>query len=71
MRKPRKILEDKSISTFLEKRQLTKQYKKAKQTVLSDINNKVDFKERQQKGSNIRSFRINKQFRALGTFNEK
>ena len=65
MKTPKKIFETKEVISFLYKRQLTKQYQKAKQNILSQHTNKTSFKERQPKGKNIFYFRINKQFIAL------
>lgn len=66
----RRIFERKDILPYLESRQLLKQYKKAKQYLLSGGMWQVLFKERQPKGSGIWSFRINRQFRALGIFDD-
>lgn len=51
-------------------RGLLNQYKKAKQFLLHGNYLQIKFKERNPKGSGIWYFRINKQFRALGVFNE-
>ncbi len=59
------ILEEKSVILYLQKRNLLKQYKVAKEKVLSWFVNKSDFKERKPTWLGIYSFRINKQFRAL------
>jgi len=58
------IFEDEWIKEFLEKRNLLKQYKKAKTYVIKWINNKTYFKEREPKNSNIWYFRINQKYRA-------
>ncbi len=64
------IFERKEVLPYLEVRGLLKQYKKAKQFLLQGNMIQVKFKERNPKGSGIWYFRINKQFRALGVFNE-
>jgi hypothetical protein len=64
------IFERKEILPYLEARGLLKQYKKAKQFLLEGNTLQVKFKERNPKGSGIWYFRINKQFRALGVFDE-
>ena len=65
------ILEKKHILSYLVKRGLLDQYKKAKRYLLEGGTPKVRFKERNPKGSGIWYFRINRQFRALGTFDEE
>ncbi|MFH1218234.1 MAG: hypothetical protein V1679_00110, partial [Candidatus Peregrinibacteria bacterium] len=65
-----KILERKEIFKYLQSRGLLKQYKKAKQFLLQGNTLQVKFKERNPQGSGVWSFRINKQYRALGIFNE-
>lgn len=64
------IFERKAILPYLQARSLLKQYKKAKQFLLDGNVLQVKFKERNPKGSGIWYFRINKQFRALGIFDE-
>lgn len=64
------ILEKKEILPYLEARNLLKQYQKAKRYLLSGGSVQTKFKERNPKGSGVWSFRINKQFRALGVFDE-
>ena len=71
MPRVQQILERKEILPYLEARGLTKQYKKAKQFLLLGNVLQTKFKERRPEGSGIWSFRINKQFRALGIFDEK
>ena len=70
MKKIQRILERKEIFKYLQKRGLLKQYKKAKQFLLQGNTLQVKFKERNPKGSGIWYFRINKQYRALGVFDE-
>lgn len=65
------ILEMKEILPYLEKRNLLKQYKKAKVYLLNGNTVQVKFKVRNPKGSGIWYFRINRQYRALGVFNDK
>jgi plasmid maintenance system killer protein len=64
------VFERKDIVSYLESRHLLKQYKKAKHYLLSGGMLHEKFKERYPNGSGIWSFRINKQFRALGVFDE-
>jgi plasmid maintenance system killer protein len=73
MPKVSKILEKKNVFPFLRKRGLFEQYKKAKRYLLegNQLQLQVKFKERNPKGSGIWYFRINKQFRALGVFDEE
>lgn len=70
MPKVHQIFEQKEIFSYLESRGLVKQYQKAKQYLISGGTLQVKFKERNPKGSGIWYFRINKQFRAYGTFNK-
>lgn len=62
------IFELKNILPYLKARGLIKQYKKAKEYLLKQNTIQVKFKERKPIGSDIWYFRINKQFRAIGTF---
>ena len=62
------ILEEEGIYEYLLKRNLLSQYKKAKINILSKINTKSFFKERNPKWSNIWYFRINKKYRAYWSF---
>ena len=71
MPKVQAIFERKDILLYLETRGLLQQYKKAKQFLLQGSLLQVRFKERNPKGSGIWYFRINKQFRALGIFDEQ
>lgn len=71
MNKVQRILERKEILGYLQARGLLKQYQKAKRFLLQGNTLQVKFKERNPKGSGIWYFRINRQFRALGVFNEK
>ena len=69
MKTPHRILETKDVVEDLETRWLTKQYKKAKDAILQWFPWGTDFKPRQPTKSGVWSFRINKQFRAIGHFN--
>lgn len=71
MKKIQRILEKKEILPYLQARNLVDQYKKAKDYLLNGNTLQVKFKERNPKGSGIFYFRINKQFRALGVFDEE
>ena len=70
MAKIHHIFERREVASYLEARGLTKQYKKAKLFLLAGNFQQVNFKKRNPKGSGIWYFRINKQFRALGVFND-
>ena len=70
MKTVQEIFEKKDILPYLEKRNLLKQYKKAKEYLLKGNTLQVKFKERNPKGSGIWYFRINRQYRALGVFDE-
>ena len=63
-----KIIEEKGIERLLKKRELLKQYKKAKTYLLTGNAVSVKFKERRPRGSGIYYFRINKQYRAICYF---
>lgn len=54
----------------MEQRNLLKQYKKAKDYLLGGNILQTKFKERNPRGSGIWYFRINKQYRALGVFDD-
>jgi hypothetical protein len=71
MKRVQHILETKEILLYLISRGLLKKYKKTKQFLLQGNTLQVKFKERKPKGSGIWSFRVNKQYRALGVFNEE
>ena len=57
--------------SYLRKRGLISQYQKAKRYLLEGHLLQTRFKERNPKGSGIWYFRINRQFRALGVFDEE
>jgi plasmid maintenance system killer protein len=65
MRKYTYVLEEEYIVSYLQKRQLLKQYKHAKEKLIAWIVWWLDFKERQPQWSGVFSFRINKQYRAI------
>lgn len=71
MPKVEQILEKKDILAYLQARGLVKQYQKVKLFILSRQQQQARFKEKNPKGCGIWYFRINSQYRALGTFNEK
>ncbi len=66
-----KIFEKKDVLPYLQKRGILEQYKKAKRYLLEGNAVQVRFKERNPKGSGIYYFRINRQFRALGVFDQQ
>lgn len=68
MSKVKYIFETKDVVNFLNKRLLLKQYKKAKQFLISWDYKTTRFKERNPKWSWIYYFRINKQYRAIWKF---
>ena len=65
-----KIIEYKKILEYIEKHNLLKQYKKAKNFLLIWENSLVEFKLRQPKNKWIFQFKINKKFRAYWYFEE-
>ena len=66
MRKINKVLISPKALASLKKRQLDKQYKKAKNLLLSGNQNHSRFKTRQPYSDNCYYFRLNKQYRAVG-----
>lgn len=62
------ILELDEIADYINKRNLLKQYKKAKEKILSWDLKSVFFKKRKPKNLNIYQFRINEKFRAFWFF---
>lgn len=66
----KKIYEKKEILPYLKSRGLLEQYKKAKNYLLSGNQLQVKFKKRNPRGSGIWYFRINRQYRALGVFDD-
>lgn len=63
------IFESKEVFSYLEKRGLLNQYKKAKMFLMNGDFSRTRFGKRNPKGSGIWYFRINKQYRALCVFN--
>ena len=59
------VVEKNSVITYLKKRNLTKQYLKAKQHIISNNFRAVDLKKRQPYSEDIWYFRITKKYRAL------
>lgn len=66
-----KVLETDFVINFLKKKNLIKQYKKAKKYLVQWYIRQVDFKKRKPKFQWIWYFRINKQYRAIGEYNSK
>ena len=62
------IEEADGIEKYLKKRQLLKQYLKAKNNILAGRLQQAAFRKRNPKSSNCYYFRINDQFRAIGYF---
>lgn len=62
------ILEDEEIIKYLQKRNLLRQYDKAKKFILSWHLELADFKLREPKSDWVYYFRINRQFRAAWRF---
>ena len=60
-----KILISPKLIEYLQSRQLEKQYKKAKNYILSWVGKNVNLKLREPKAEKIWYFRINKQYRAV------
>ena len=65
MVKINQVLISKEALEYLIKRQLDKQYQKAKIFILGGYHQNVDLKIREPKEDRVWYFRINKQFRAL------
>jgi len=65
------IFEEGHIFSYLESRNLLKQYQKAKRYLILGHFKQINFKLRQPKEKGIYSFRINKQFRALCVFKKE
>lgn len=62
-----KIVISQKLIEYLQSRKLEKQYLKAKEYILSGNGKNVDLKLREPKSEKIWYFRINRQFRAVGT----
>lgn len=65
-----RLIEAESVVLYLKKRGLLNQYLKAKRYLLAGRSVQVKMKQRQPHGSGVWSFRINRQFRALGEFQD-
>jgi hypothetical protein len=59
------IFESDDVILYLEKRNLLKQYKKAKNFMLLGFFENISLKKREPKEDDIYYFRINKKFRAI------
>ncbi len=66
MKIPLQIIEDDEVESYIIKRNLSKQYTKSKQLILSWDIWWTKFWIKEPKQLNIRYFRINKQYRAIG-----
>ncbi len=64
------IQEYKHVLEYLEKRGLLEKYKKTSAKLLRGEERAVNFKKRQPKNSGIWSFRIDKKYRAFGSFQQ-
>ena len=62
------IIEHKDVASFLIKRDLVKQYKKAKNKILSWDLKSIDFRKRRPYKSEKYYFKINNQYRAFWYF---
>ncbi len=67
----KRIIESKKVASFLIRRRLEQQYKKAKHYLLAANFTVVDFAVRKPKQDRIFYFRINKQYRAWGVLNDE
>ncbi len=65
-----RILERKKVFVFLKKRRLISQYTKAKVYLQKGSLDKVGFKKREPNSSGVWYFRINKQYRSFGYFED-
>lgn len=65
------IQEKKGVFDYLQSRNILKQYKKAKDSIISGDLSRVDFKIRQPKESGIYQFRITKKYRAFAVFHKE
>lgn len=68
MYKVDKVVTDQDTIDFLQKKWLRKQFQAAKTKLIMWYYGKLDFKKRQPKKEEVYSFRINKQYRAIGYF---
>jgi plasmid maintenance system killer protein len=67
----RRVLISERCINFLQKRQLSVQYKKAKKNILKGNLITVDFKKRHPYKTEKYYFKINRQFRAICIFSDK
>ena len=65
-----KVYEKKSVVPYLESRQLTKAYLKAKSYIEQGMYELVDLRKREPKSLNVFYFRINRKYRAFGYINK-
>ena len=68
---PKKIYESWAVIGYLQKRWLIGQYLKSCKKILQGEFGGSDLKKRKPTGSGIRSFRINRQFRAIGYWRDE
>ena len=66
----KEILETQDVVTYVTKRHILKQYKKAKTYILAGHFLAASLKKRAPTSANIWYFRINQQFRAIGYIQE-
>lgn len=66
--KIKRILIQPNALAYLKKRNLSKQYKKAKRLIIQGHTSQARFKKRKPYSDNLYYFRINKQYRAIGGF---
>lgn len=62
------VRERKDVIAYIEKRQIGKQYLKAKKSLEGNQFKQVDFKVRKPKSLGIYQFRITKKYRAFGHY---
>ena len=65
-----RILERAEILKYLQIRNILKQYKKAKNYLLTENLNQIQFKKRQPKADSVWYFRINRKYCAIGYFDD-
>ena len=64
------VVEEKGVREYLEKRNILKQYKQAKQNFVEGRYQQIQLKKRQPRTLNEFQFRITKKYRAFGYFKE-
>ncbi len=62
------VRERKNVITYIEKRQIGKQYFKAKKNLENNQYQQVDFKLRKPNSLGIYQFRVSKKYRAFGHY---